>query len=148
MNISNFLERDWNTCTSKMWRWWFYMFWKLEVTLYQVIMLQYSWLVLFKWIDFVSCWCKIYYMQLLSGGNHDIDVDDLRKNTRYTGGYSDGSRTIKIFWEIIKGFEPKERCMLLKFVTSCSRPPLLGFKHLQPSFTIHKVGSWCFWWLY
>ena len=56
-------------------------------------------------------------MQLLSGGNHDIDVDDLRKNTRYTGGYSDGSRTIKIFWEVIKGFEPKERCMLLKFVT-------------------------------
>lgn len=29
--------------------------------------------------------------------------------------------------------------MLLKFVTSCSRAPLLGFKHLQPTFTIHKV---------
>ncbi|KAM0990844.1 hypothetical protein ACFX2C_009305 [Malus domestica] len=80
------------------------------------------------------------FNQLLSGGNHDIDVDDLRKNTRYTGGYSDGSRTIKIFWEVMKGFEPKERCMLLKFVTSCSRAPLLGFKHLQPTFTIHKVA--------
>lgn len=43
--------------------------------------------------------------------------------------------------QVVEGFEPKERCMLLKFVTSCSRSPLLGFKHLQPSFTIHKVCS-------
>ncbi|XP_008392543.3 E3 ubiquitin-protein ligase UPL7 [Malus domestica] len=89
-------------------------------------------------------WLKLFnageFNQLLSGGNHDIDVDDLRKNTKYTGGYSEGSRTIKIFWEVMEGFEPKERCMLLKFVTSCSRAPLLGFKHLQPTFTIHKVA--------
>ncbi|GFP90797.1 E3 ubiquitin-protein ligase upl7 [Phtheirospermum japonicum] len=78
--------------------------------------------------------------QLLSGGDHDIDVDDLRKNTHYTGGYSEGSRTIKLFWEVFAGFEPRERCMLLKFVTSCSRAPLLGFKHLHPAFTIHKVA--------
>ncbi|PPD93618.1 hypothetical protein GOBAR_DD09449 [Gossypium barbadense] len=31
--------------------------------------------------------------------------------------------------------------MLLKFVTSYSRAPLLGFKYLQPAFTIHKVAS-------
>lgn len=40
-------------------------------------------------------------MQLLSGGNYDIDVDDLKNNTRYTGGYNEGSRTIKIFWEVL-----------------------------------------------
>ena len=40
-------------------------------------------------------------MQLLSGGEHDIDVLDLRNNTRYTGGYSEGSRTIKLFWEVL-----------------------------------------------
>lgn len=34
--------------------------------------------------------------------------------------------------------------MLLKFVTSCSRAPLLGFKYLQPTFTIHKVCSWTY----
>ncbi|KAG5043836.1 hypothetical protein JHK87_007751 [Glycine soja] len=89
-------------------------------------------------------WLKLFnaseFNQLLSGGNYDIDVDDLKNNTRYTGGYNEGRRTIKIFWEVIKGFEPKERCMLLKFVTSCSRAPLLGFKYLQPPFTIHKVA--------
>lgn len=41
--------------------------------------------------------------------------------------------------QVVKGFKSAERCMLLKFVTSCSRAPLLGFKHLQPAFTIHKV---------
>lgn len=41
------------------------------------------------------------YLQLLSGGNYDIDVDDLRNNTRYTGGYSEGSRTVKLFWEVL-----------------------------------------------
>lgn len=95
--------------------------------------------------DLISpSWLKLFnaseFNQLLSGGNHDIDVDDLRKNTRYTGGYSEGSRTVKLFWEVMTGFEPKERCMLLKFVTSCSRAPLLGFKHLLPAFTIHKVA--------
>lgn len=95
--------------------------------------------------DLISpSWLKLFnaseFNQLLSGGNHDIDVDDLRNNTRYTGGYTEGSRTVKLFWEVIREFEPKERCMLMKFVTSCSRAPLLGFKHLQPSFTIHKVA--------
>ncbi|XP_019456174.1 PREDICTED: E3 ubiquitin-protein ligase UPL7 [Lupinus angustifolius] len=95
--------------------------------------------------DLISpSWLKLFnaseFNQLLSGGNYDIDIDDLKNNTRYTGGYNEGSRTIKIFWEVIKGFEPKERCLLLKFVTSCSRAPLLGFKYLQPAFTIHKVA--------
>ncbi|KAL1199296.1 E3 ubiquitin-protein ligase UPL7 [Cardamine amara subsp. amara] len=95
--------------------------------------------------DLISpAWLKLFnaheFNQLLSGGNHDIDVDDLRRNTKYTGGYTDSSRTIKIFWEVMKGFEPSERCMLLKFVTSCSRAPLLGFKYLQPTFIIHKVS--------
>ncbi|KAF9665086.1 hypothetical protein SADUNF_Sadunf16G0085500 [Salix dunnii] len=95
--------------------------------------------------DLISpSWLKLFnaseFNQLLSGGDLDIDVDDLRNYTLYTGGYSEGSRTIKLFWEVIKGFEPNERCKLLKFVTSCSRAPLLGFKHLQPSFTIHKVS--------
>ncbi|KAG9459268.1 hypothetical protein H6P81_003776 [Aristolochia fimbriata] len=95
--------------------------------------------------DLISpTWLSLFnaneFNQLLSGGIHDLDLDDLKKHTRYTGGYSEGSRTIKLFWEVISGFEPKERCMLLKFVTSCSRAPLLGFKHLHPTFTIQKVA--------
>ncbi|XP_078181928.1 E3 ubiquitin-protein ligase UPL7-like isoform X1 [Carex rostrata] len=80
------------------------------------------------------------HLKLLSGGKKDFDVADLQSNTKYIGGYSESSHTVKQFWEVIKGFNPKERCLLLKFVTSCSRAPLLGFKYLQPSFAIHKVA--------
>ncbi|KAF8681820.1 hypothetical protein HU200_045261 [Digitaria exilis] len=38
--------------------------------------------------------------QLLSGGLQDFDVDDLRNNTKYTGGYTESSRTVKLFWEV------------------------------------------------
>lgn len=37
---------------------------------------------------------------MLSGGEHDFDVEDLKINTKYTGGYSEGSRTVKLFWEV------------------------------------------------
>ncbi|XP_024536695.1 E3 ubiquitin-protein ligase UPL7 isoform X1 [Selaginella moellendorffii] len=91
-----------------------------------------SWLGLFNAKEF---------NQLLSGEEHDFDVNDLKANTRYTGGYSVTSRTVKLFWEVLEQLDVKERCAVLKFVTSCSRAPLLGFKHLQPPFTIHKVTS-------
>jgi hypothetical protein len=39
-------------------------------------------------------------MQLLSGGLQDFDADDLRNNTKYTGGYTESSRTVKLFWEV------------------------------------------------
>ena len=31
------------------------------------------------------------------------------------------------------------RAALLKFATSCSRPPLLGFAHLLPAFCVHRA---------
>ncbi|AQK63815.1 E3 ubiquitin-protein ligase UPL7 [Zea mays] len=40
------------------------------------------------------------FNQLLSGGLQDFDVDDLRNNTKYTGGYTESSRTVKLFWEV------------------------------------------------
>lgn len=35
----------------------------------------------------------------------------------------------------------EEQRSLLKFVTSCSRAPLGGFKHLNPPLTIHKAST-------
>lgn len=45
-----------------------------------------------------------------------------------TGGYSADHPVIKVFWRVVEGFTDEEKRKLLKFVTSCSRPPLLGFK--------------------
>lgn len=36
--------------------------------------------------------------------------------------------TIQMFWRVIEKFNDVQKRLLLKFVTSCSRPPLLGFK--------------------
>ena len=46
--------------------------------------------------------------------------------------------------QVVEGFDAQQLAALLKFVTSCSRPPLGGFQFLVPPFTIHQVtGS--FW---
>ena len=75
--------------------------------------------------------------RLISGDNSPIDLKDLRRNTSYYGGFHDSHRVITWLWEILdKDFTDKERGMFLKFVTSCSKPPLLGFENLEPPFSI------------
>ena len=39
---------------------------------------------------------------------------------------------------------PKQQSGLLKFVTSCSRQPLLGFAQLNPKFGIQQVPAYNF----
>uniref|UniRef100_A0A674NQ55 Ubiquitin-protein ligase E3C n=1 Tax=Takifugu rubripes TaxID=31033 RepID=A0A674NQ55_TAKRU len=58
-----------------------------------------------------------------------------------SGGYTDTHPVIQTFWEVVEGFSQEEKRKLLKFVTSCSRPPLLGFKELYPVFCIHNGGN-------
>lgn len=65
---------------------------------------------------------------LISGAEIPVDVDDLKQYTKYSGGYTDDHPTIKIFWKVVRNFSDTQKRQLLKFVTSCSRPPLLGFK--------------------
>ncbi|XP_063962252.1 ubiquitin-protein ligase E3C-like [Lytechinus pictus] len=90
-------------------------------------------------------WLRMFNHQelqvLISGASMPVDVDDLRQHTNYSGGYKDDSPVIKNFWRVVEGFTNPQRRHLLKFVTSCSRPPLLGFKELYPAFCIHHGGS-------
>ncbi|PNH11212.1 E3 ubiquitin-protein ligase [Tetrabaena socialis] len=73
------------------------------------------------------------------GGAAALDVSDMRRWARYSGGYKHDSTTIKLFWAVIKELTPPQQAALLRFVTSCSRPPLGGFQYLQPPLTLHKV---------
>ncbi|XP_051968768.1 ubiquitin-protein ligase E3B-like [Xyrauchen texanus] len=78
--------------------------------------------------------------RLISGDNAEIDLDDLKKHTVYYGGFHSSHRVILWLWDILSNdFTPEERAMFLKFVTSCSRPPLLGFAYLKPPFSIRCV---------
>nr|VDD46118.1 unnamed protein product [Brassica oleracea] len=39
---------------------------------------------------------------LISGSADSLDIDDLRQNTNYTGGYNAGHYVIDMFWEVLK----------------------------------------------
>ena len=70
----------------------------------------------------------------------DIDINDLKKHVLYFGGFHGKHKVIKWLWELLEtDFTKQERSAFLKFVTSCSCPPLLGFAHLQPPFSIRCV---------
>ncbi|KAM4027603.1 ubiquitin-protein ligase E3C [Anomaloglossus baeobatrachus] len=89
-------------------------------------------------------WLRMFDQQeiqvLISGAQVPICLDDLKSFTNYSGGYSADHPVIKIFWRVVENFTDEEKRKLLKFVTSCSRPPLLGFKELYPAFCIHNGG--------
>ncbi|GJE97910.1 HECT-domain-containing protein [Phanerochaete sordida] len=90
-------------------------------------------------------WLRMFNQQelqiLLGGVNSPIDLDDLRANTQYGGLFGDHEATIEMFWRVVNTFTQDQRRALLRFATSCSRPPLLGFKELVPHFAIRDAGS-------
>ena len=65
---------------------------------------------------------------LISGAAVPIDIEDLKQYTNYSGGYTADHVVIKMFWKVVERFTDQQKRQLLKFITSCSRPPLLGFK--------------------
>ena len=108
-------------------------------------------------------WLRLFSqgeLQVLISGADPIDVQDLRQNTTYsgnvrgscgdtnslihfshhTGEYTADHECIQMFWSVIERFSEQERGLLLKFVTSCSHPPLLGFKELYPPFCVMSGG--------
>jgi ubiquitin-protein ligase E3 C len=74
-------------------------------------------------------WLRMFNQQelqvLLGGADAPVDVADLREHASYGGLYDDAQPTIALFWQVVDEFDQAERRKLLRFVTSCSRPPLL-----------------------
>ncbi|XP_042046787.1 E3 ubiquitin-protein ligase UPL2-like [Salvia splendens] len=82
-------------------------------------------------------------LELLISGLPDIDLDDLRANTEYSG-YTAASPAIQWFWEVVQAFSKEDKARLLQFVTGTSKVPLEGFSALQgisgsQKFQIHKA---------
>ncbi len=69
-------------------------------------------------------------LELLISGLPEIDVDDLRRNTEYSG-YTAASRTVQWFWETVQKLDKEDLALLVQFVTGTSKVPLDGFKALQ-----------------
>ena len=89
----------------------------------------------------LSIFCEPELQALISGpSGGEVDPDDLRAHSRYAGGYTRMSPAIVYFWRAVESFDREEKAMLLRFVTSCERPPPLGFAQLHPPFTIQRIG--------
>ncbi len=91
-------------------------------------------------------WLEMFNQQelqiLIGGASVQINVKDMKLNTVYDSTYSPEHETIQFFWEVVEQeFSNSDRQKLVKFITSCPRPPLLGFKELRPSMCIRMAEN-------
>ena len=63
-------------------------------------------------------------LQLLVCGEADIDLDTLKKHTKYGAGVSEAQRHVRYFWEVLRSFSPEEGSLFLTFVWGRNRLPL------------------------
>lgn len=68
-----------------------------------------------------------------------FDFKSLRSVTKYVGGFSDDSRAVCWFWEIIESWDYPLQKKLLQFVTASDRIPATGISTIP--FKISLLGS-------
>lgn len=93
-----------------------------------------------------ASWVRLFsaneLQNLISGDDsiRGIDVVSLKRSINYLGGYHPSQPYIQDFWEIIEHeLTPEQQRKFLRFMTSCSRQPLLGFGSLHPSPSIQQI---------
>ncbi|VEU40691.1 unnamed protein product [Pseudo-nitzschia multistriata] len=91
-------------------------------------------------------WIRLFsareLQKLISGDDsvRGIDVSCLKKATHYLGGYHESQPYIQDFWDILENeLSPEQQRKFLRFMTSCSRQPLLGFSSLEPFPAIQQI---------
>lgn len=88
-------------------------------------------------------------LELLLCGLPEIDIQDWKRNTEYTGDYERkgaSHKVVKWFWEVVvDDFDEEHKARLLQFVTGTSGVPAQGFRALQGNdnnirkFTINSI---------
>ena len=93
-----------------------------------------------------ASWVRLFssheLQKVISGDDsiHGIDVPSLKKVMQYAAGYHPSQSVIEWFWEIIEDeMTADQQRKFLKFMTSCSRQPLLGFSSLEPAPCIQQI---------
>jgi HECT-domain (ubiquitin-transferase) len=88
-------------------------------------------------------------LELLMCGLPEIDLEDWKEHTEYTGRCHDvgaDNPACKWFWEVVSNFDQEMKARLLQFATGTSGVPSRGFAFLQGSdgdvrrFTIYGVS--------
>lgn len=92
-----------------------------------------------------AAWVRLfsaYELQKMISGDDSvrgIDVTSLKRSMKYAAGYHPSQQIIQWFWEVLDEFSPEQQRKFLKFMTSCSRQPLLGFNSLDPAPCIQQI---------
>ena len=84
-------------------------------------------------------------LELLLHGLPNIDMQDWKNNTDYTGEFSGqpNHRVVTWFWEVVTEMSQEKKAKLLQFVTGTAGVPVAGFSALQGNdgnirtFTLH-----------
>ncbi|EJK61369.1 hypothetical protein THAOC_18147 [Thalassiosira oceanica] len=88
-------------------------------------------------------------LELLMCGLPEIDMDNWKENTEYSGDYDREGPNHEVcgwFWEVVSEYDQELKARLLQFVTGTSGVPANGFGSLQGNngdvrrFTIHGVA--------
>ncbi|KAF9431813.1 hypothetical protein BGZ76_011669 [Entomortierella beljakovae] len=77
---------------------------------------------------------------MLGGAQTPISLKDLEQNVVYSN-FKESDPTIEYFWSVVQEMKEEDRRLLVKFITSCARPPLLGFGELNPKLCIRNAGQ-------
>ncbi|KAG0011117.1 hypothetical protein BGZ80_000937 [Entomortierella chlamydospora] len=77
---------------------------------------------------------------MLGGAQTPISLKDLEENVVYSN-FQRTDPTIEYFWSVVQEMGEEDRRLLIKFITSCARPPLLGFGELNPKLCIRNAGQ-------
>jgi hypothetical protein len=76
--------------------------------------------------------------QLISGGDHALDIAELTTNTKFLAGYDATSRPVLLLWEVVREMTVEDQGRFMQFCTGSSRPPVLGFGAMTPPFSVSR----------
>jgi ubiquitin-protein ligase E3 C len=92
-----------------------------------------------------ASWVRLFsayeLQKMISGDDtvRGIDVASLKAAMQYAAGYHPSQEIVQWFWEVIDELTPDQQRKFLRFMTSCSRQPLLGFQSLAPAPCIQQI---------
>lgn len=76
--------------------------------------------------------CSPNDLEMLLCGTSDLgQFQDLEESCTYSNGFTEQSKPVRFFWEVVNGLAEAWKRKLLLFCTGCDRVPILGLKALN-----------------
>lgn len=87
--------------------------------------------------EWLTMFSNLELNMIISGSSPNYSVVELKNNVNFLD-YHEKSQTIVDLWSVISEFNPEQKSAFLLYVTSCSRPPTMGFGAMKPLICIQR----------